>query len=857
MTATIVPKRDVKLGGRVRLAIIFRYFSLWLCCLAAISCSKKNTDHFDSSFLKLGSPGKTSGTSTFTQQDHLHLIESDQNFKFLDDHGLVEIESPSRAFKIGDIIIGPTANPMLLRVVEVISSSGARAKLKTELGHLADLNRTGPASLQLETTPQWTAPGLSQSLNHGAISASDSVDKNISVNDQGEVQFRNLTLFDLEIPENVNLDLAKISSLGDQFEGAAPSQTIRQRTKLTGHLKAKIIRGAFKVTPTFRLDSEFSGPVPQKMTSRFDSLLSYHFTVEYDFKGKGQAVLSTKLLPTFKLPYIIPGPVPVYTEVRFDLSAGIRVSADQDGKVQVSYRGQYAFAGELSYQRGKALQKSSQSDFETLESALTPTMMGATLSTELFLEPRVSMSLYRVLGPYAYMKPYLRGELKQPLLKDQDDLYIGVSGGLGIQVSEPVFDSQLLALDSGNIFDLHFGLDLLGPNSSQTNKEELELTTSESDAKPLSISTITKEGFVLIHLAQADDPRLTTFELLESSSQGFLIPTRHFPVTGELYYFPAVFGDNTKDRFTFRRRLGDQTSPPIEVHLKISESLIATAKRPRFSRLTNSVEVTSSASGYTAFESRVPQHYFGAPTIDLSESHFHQSPESFLSEYASILSPIPSVQQSHAVANTKTYSFGDIYQVASPFPKEHPYHGYELLLVRDSAHQNGHLRESGLSYIFSRESLTDIHNLCNHSSNDSSRSPLTAFGYDGSIATLRAFINPSYSLFSHLKHLIQSSQPDQDGRLELLDRSQLFEEHLSEKDRSLAQRPDTILIAASPEASDIVPLPMECDNWLFLAHPYGYSSSTPHLQFPFLYRTEASGWEIHQAEVTHQDEHPW
>lgn len=610
--------------------------------LTACPPSEHHRKVLDTSFLKLGKPGESKSKSDIPKAEHLVVLEGEQKIKFVDDAGLVEVSGLTKNLEKGQILVGNTTSQSLLEVMEVVEQGTATkpAKVKTRLAKVSQLSKDKEASFSYEVTPKIVEEDSElQTVGSYKVNSED-----------GALELEDIEFYSFTATKEGKLTQKGLKVMG----GLAKQQEFKVNKLSQGEFKAVIKKGRVELTPTFRTNAKFNWGKPQKVESRIDALMKYKFEIEYTFSGAGNFSVISDLLPGKKIPIRIPGAVPVYLDVEIKIPAGIKFNSHAAGTFSIRYEGSYSFATHLTYDPKTGLNKVVHQDYTTDDMVVHRPRSEASVSAEFYLEPKITTRLYRVLGPYAYLHPYLKGKVEFPLKKKQDELYMGITGGVGLQVSEPVFQSTLLDLNSGPLFDVYRSWDLVEPSPVANKKADVKATLANKKAESFRIGSITPEGFVVIHLKDETDSRLINFRIIERPTRGILVLADNFTSTGKVYYYPLSKDLNQlEDGFTYYISDGKEVGEPQRIALNLTKGLVTELQQPRFALTNNSVNM--SFTGPAENEGKV-QHFQVGGEIQATVAVAYREPEQeeLMRRYHVEISP---VRQFHPINTNRTIEF--------------------------------------------------------------------------------------------------------------------------------------------------------------------------------------------------------
>jgi hypothetical protein len=161
-------------------------------------------------------------------------------------------------------------------------------------------------------------------------------------------------------------------------------------------------------------------------------------------------------------------------------------------------------------------------------------------------------------------------------MSNVDDLFVGVSGSIGVTATEPIFLAELYDLQSGQLFDLRTSWDVLRPPSPVKATPAPSAPASPTD-RSVHVSSLKEEGFVILELRSPDDPPGTQYVITRQPKAGILTEPPGFMSTGDVYFFPLASASSaTEDSIQYRRIINGRPEEPRVVKLTLSEAVKAT-----------------------------------------------------------------------------------------------------------------------------------------------------------------------------------------------------------------------------------------------------------------------------------------
>jgi hypothetical protein len=200
---------------------------------------------------------------------------------------------------------------------------------------------------------------------------------------------------------------------------------------------------------------------------------------------------------------------------------------------------------------------------------------------------------------------------------------MGLRGGMGLQVSEPIFLSNILDLSSPDLFNLYRSWDIFSESTDEKQK------ISKEDIKPkakekIYVSELTPEGFFVFKLADPELANSVGFSITEQPKNGFMIPAPGFNQTGNIYYFPKNTEEKV-DSFSFRVDRNGLKSDSHKVEIELADDILEYNKKDKFGASTSSVQVAYS-SPYQREDYAKHYQIGGDPQVFASINYFDKEP---------------------------------------------------------------------------------------------------------------------------------------------------------------------------------------------------------------------------------------
>jgi formylglycine-generating enzyme required for sulfatase activity len=502
------------------------------------------------------------------------------------------------AVSVGDVLIGDetTRFAKVVTALETVDGNTVLSVEDANLEQILDVN----GSFAFRVTPDWSTsrrvPGrgvlqkpmpeyFTQSTGTRSLDGGD-------VDGNGLINLDNVSLLDLKINANGSVDWPNSTLMGDSLDPQSAGDSVHEGQFEEGRITADLLTGTLNVTPTFDLEFgvNLGGPWAK---GTMDVKIVVELEVRVAVTASAGLHLSGALMPKLSVPISIPTPagVPIHLDIELDIPAGIKLEADGAASLTFRQRNEYTVHADLDYDCGNPLQITKKIDKTYGVREIVPVLEGR-ISAEVYLEPTVKVKIYKIVGPYVWVHPYIRGEVSYPLLKNRDELFVGINGGLGLELDTWLFGTY--DVKSGPLFDLSLSWDLLGPEdagSVNTPPQALPQTTDVSNA------TATNIGLTLTGVdADGDRLRYGISSYPEHGSLSSLDPN-----AGTMRYYPHA-GYCGTDAFSFTVDDGVAASMPATVTLNVVANQAPTA---RFTANAQGLVVAFDASASTDPEDAV------------------------------------------------------------------------------------------------------------------------------------------------------------------------------------------------------------------------------------------------------------
>jgi len=512
----------------------------------ALSITISNT--LDDSFVTLGAPGDYTGTNNVTTKANVVDLPPAEDLYEDPVSGTITITDPSRVYSVDEILVGDENNPFLKKITSV-TINGNTVVLETENANLSDMIESG--SFSFKVTPQWDST-LEKPRMKSLMKAYGIVD----IDNEGAIRFSNASLFSLTIKSNGTIDWANSTIMNSSTSKLSSFiKSLDVSGCSGGTISATITEGMVKLVPTIEADYDFDWLGLESASATMDAIFVYSFTIQVSASGAASLKIARNIFPEISVPVVVGG-IPM--EIILELPAGFELETSVQGTATLQYQSQYAIHVEQEYTRSGGYSVSKQIDKVVDEKDVDWNVTGH-VKAELYLEPTVKVRILRIVGPYIFLHPYIRGELYYPWEVARDELFLGIGGGVGLELTEPLFETTLLNLKSDNLFDLYLSWDLIGPSEGAP-------ANTAPVASNISINTST-DGELITLQGSDYDGNILTYCIVDSPGHGTLGLLNRS--SGEVYYHPEA-GFTGSDSFTFKVNDGKENSNPATVDITIA-----------------------------------------------------------------------------------------------------------------------------------------------------------------------------------------------------------------------------------------------------------------------------------------------
>jgi hypothetical protein len=561
--------------------------------------------------LQLGQPGTTHVINELPANDSVIVLEEEENIEFTTDAGEATItHNPDRDIQPGDILVANPEQRYLVRVHEVIERSSGSTQAILRQARIADVVGDADGRLHIESTPVYDLEDIERINRLAQINPGD--ETVYETDSLGRLVIRNLEMFSLDLNSEGQISGGANKILGIPIEN--PYEKFTVTSGAGGRYRAVINEAIIEIVPTMRSESQWRRGRIEELQTRMDTRVRYRVDITYEAAGQIQMeAIMDAFMPKKVIPFRVPGPTPVYLDIELGLPAGASLKASANGQTRVIYESEYEFYTVMDYDSETGITTDRDQFVRINDTRVESQQNDIVVEAELFLKPQITARLYRVVGPYAYLKPYVRGEVEIPSREIRDDLFIGVTGGVGIEVSEPIFLGQLVSFDSGNLFDWHTSFDLDGRGEQPLGP----LQVGQNVQNQVTVDRVGAEGFVRLNLKEHLEDGFLRYELVRATQTGLMVPSETFYMDGEIFYYPLP--NSTEETFTVRIFGDGGNFEDVEIAIHITEEVRAQVSQDRFGMTTNSVRVANGTPG--EFRDQVPGYNMGRGQVGVAQ-HF-------------------------------------------------------------------------------------------------------------------------------------------------------------------------------------------------------------------------------------------
>ncbi len=557
------------------------YCQLILLTLFAVSCAKdevpksgagKEEKKLDTSFLRLGAIGtKNVSVTPVTDTTRIHVLRDDQKITIINSTGEIKIANFDYSkLKKDHIIVGNSVDKYLFKYTRVDAQASA-ASIKVEQASLNDID--DKMKMDVEFTPEIqyrASEGRSYTESIGALAGSSMVAANAqkSSSDKVNPSKKNILRFDnYEIIDTNKINIAAFNLI------AGNKMTLEKGSDV----KATIDSGYIELIPTFNGSYDFESINDVELMATFDTYLKYRFEVTVETNEATMGMISFPLFKTISIPVrAMAGIVPVYVDLNIAFPAGMKIYSKSKGKVTFTIENEYALNAQIGFNSDAGTHQDGHYDYIVKDQKIDIKSGNANYAFEVFFEPKIKTKMYRVLGPYAYVNSNVQADIKLPLDKNRDDLFLNFSGGIGLHVEDPIFGRKLYSLKSDSLYNFSKGWDILGPNLGGQAVHGLQTMGDVG----VEVEELSDDGSVAIQLRPSNASLLTQVIVTKMPAFGKIVLGDNFKMDGIAYYYPpqVIEGTDSFQIVTIERGV---KSAPTRVTLNLSSKAKQQASGPK------------------------------------------------------------------------------------------------------------------------------------------------------------------------------------------------------------------------------------------------------------------------------------
>ena len=413
------------------------------------------------------SPGTYTATSTLVKNSNVKAVSASEVESQDEMANTITLSSTASTYSVGDLLFGDE-NTRIAKKVTAVNQVGGKTVLTVADPAFDELFSEG--SISYSITPDWsqgqvTSRALLQKPFEEYFTRSKIQSRYLdegNVSDDGGLNLDNTSLFNIYTKyENgsYKIDWARSSIMGQGIsdESDISDAVTREQFDTAGQIKATITEGLIKIVPTITGDLG-----PTSAWAQMDMLMIFDLVIEIESTGNVVFNFTKNLMPPITVMIPIAG---VWVDVSFDIPASFIMDASITGKATFEYRREQFLHVEMEYSVWSGFGRDWWTDPPLEEKQVTLEAMG-TIDAKLSLQPRVTVKLISLLGPFIVIEPYVRGVLaleyipstgSYDWIANQDDLYLGLSGFAGLDI--PLAND----LRTPDLFNIYLSWDLLRP----------------------------------------------------------------------------------------------------------------------------------------------------------------------------------------------------------------------------------------------------------------------------------------------------------------------------------------------------------------------------------------------------------
>ncbi|MBT6182941.1 hypothetical protein HN876_02585 [archaeon] len=507
-------------------------------------------DELDTSFLDLDDPGTYEIDTNTQRKATVFDVRVFEGITFDQEAMTVTLQNPQHNYLVGDVFLFEVEGNQVGLTVTNATPAGQAMLYEVDPSQPNDL--LDPGYLNFRVTPDWRdanpPPGAFLSSNGN----SPIFDEN------GQFDLAGFEIFEIFVDGSGQIDVLNSSLMGIGLSGNEDQISESDFTSSPGgYFKATVVSGSLRITPTFDFEQDIH------LTS-FEIYQSVNAHILYDLEveleASGQSTI--KFEKSFFQRLSFPLPVTPPMEATFDIPAGFDFESEGESTVRVRYSSEYTHDFTMEYNSASGLlpQFTSERDFISEEQMISE-IGELSIQGTLYLQPEVSVRILKVFGPFVWLKPYIQGVLNIPLQQNEDELFVGIEGGVGLVASIPfIWEGSLYSPDILDIPPLSW--DLIGPNNGG-NGSNTPPTANNSWVD-------THQGVSkLVQLQASDLEQSTLFYSIEGLPQNGTLGNLN-TLAGEVYYIPEEYFLGV-DSFEFSAFDGYEESNIATVTITVTE----------------------------------------------------------------------------------------------------------------------------------------------------------------------------------------------------------------------------------------------------------------------------------------------
>ena len=517
-----------------------------------VSIDVVNERGLDTSFLELEDPGTYTGESTFEKKDNVYELTENETISVDENSNTITLYNPAKQYSIGDIIIGDENTRFAKKIISVSNVNG-KTVMEVETPYLTDIFNKG--SFSFSVTPDWSkgqfsSRSLLQKPANEYFTPSKIKNRVLHRDDissegdsPGAINLDGQSLFHVFV-NNANgkykIDWEKSSIMGmtiyeDDDEGSITEAVTSKSFTKEGEIKGTITKGVLNVCPTIDGDYEMT---PPSAWCQMDLLMTFDAEVEVVATGTISFEMAKKILPKISVLIVIPTTPPLYVSIELEISAGFEMGSMVEGKAIFYYHSIYSKKIFIEGSKSNGFSYKVEKDDFSEDRGVDLTAEGS-IWAKLSLKPRIDIKLYKALGPFFELEPYIKAVLTKEYgvnglewKANEDDLYLGIAGRAGLGIDLYIWSKDYSTPD---LFNINKSWDLvpicIKPQTPTLSVSKTEV--NEDETYTVSWNPVDNaSGYILQESTNSDFSGATSSNFTSTSNQ-----FSHTVSTDTRYYY--------------------------------------------------------------------------------------------------------------------------------------------------------------------------------------------------------------------------------------------------------------------------------------------------------------------------------